>query len=103
MAIAVRVDPGPTGTWVLLDEHPDSINDGYFVNQAYSWKWLDLPASYHNGGTTFAYADGHSDIHRWIYPRTKPPSVARSVILPIDTPKHDEDFDWITERMSVEP
>jgi prepilin-type N-terminal cleavage/methylation domain-containing protein len=25
------VAPGPSMTWVLLDEHPDSMNDGFFV------------------------------------------------------------------------
>jgi prepilin-type N-terminal cleavage/methylation domain-containing protein len=25
------INPGPTMTWVLIDEHPDSINDGFFV------------------------------------------------------------------------
>ena len=60
------VDPGPTKTWVLVDEHPDSINDGFFCvdmngypNPA-SAKLPDFPASYHNGACGFAFADGHS-------------------------------------------
>src|SRR5205814_9184119 len=35
----------PSNIFVFLDEHPDSINDGYFVNKAYVPKWLDLPRS----------------------------------------------------------
>jgi prepilin-type processing-associated H-X9-DG protein len=27
---------------------------------------IDTPASYHNGGCTFAFADGHVEIHRWL-------------------------------------
>src|SRR5436190_11448485 len=54
----------PLGIFVFLDEHPDSINDGYFLNQAdYQW-WIDLPASFHNGAAEFSFAVGHSESHR---------------------------------------
>ena len=94
--------PQPAKIFVFLDEHPDSINDGYFVNRAYLWKWLDLPASYHLGATSFSFADGHSDMHRWIHPQTKPPSLPEAAGLPFDTAKYDEDLGWIINRMSVE-
>ena len=55
-------------TWLTIDEHADSINDGYFINGATSTAWTDIPASYHNGGTGFSYADGHSEIHHWKSP-----------------------------------
>jgi prepilin-type N-terminal cleavage/methylation domain-containing protein/prepilin-type processing-associated H-X9-DG protein len=73
------VDPGPASTWLLVDEHPDSINDGFFCvdmlgypNPA-STTLPDCPASYHNGACGFAFADGHSEIHKWQDGRTKPP------------------------------
>jgi len=57
-------NPGPTETWMYVDEHPDSINDaGCF--SPYKWQWIDLPASYHNGACGFAFADGHSEIKKW--------------------------------------
>jgi prepilin-type N-terminal cleavage/methylation domain-containing protein/prepilin-type processing-associated H-X9-DG protein len=93
----------PTRIFVFLDEHPDSINDGYFVNQARVWKWLDLPASYHNGATSFAFADGHSDMHRWLHPETKPPPQPEAAQLPITTAEYDADLDWLIDRMSVPP
>ena len=54
--------PQPTEIFVFLDEHPDTINDGYFLNKATEYKgsaygdynyaeWRDLPATYHNNGT----------------------------------------------------
>ena len=64
----------PSDIFVFLDEHPDSISDGYFVNQvndpAYATayrqaapnSWLRLPASYHNGATSFSFADGHAEV-----------------------------------------
>ncbi|MEK7707204.1 MAG: prepilin-type N-terminal cleavage/methylation domain-containing protein, partial [Verrucomicrobiota bacterium] len=53
--------PQPSQIFVFLDEHPDSINDGYFLNKAYYREWIDLPPSYHKGGPAFPYADGHSE------------------------------------------
>ena len=77
----------PSDIFVFLDEHPDSISDGYFVNQvndpAYATayrqaapnSWLRLPASYHNGATSFSFADGHAEVHQWLYGSTKLPPV----------------------------
>jgi len=63
----------PARIWVTVDEHPDSINDGYFLTSVDpSWQyWIDLPASYHSGAAGFSFADGHSEIHRWLFPSTK--------------------------------
>jgi len=55
---------GPSDTWVFLDEHPCSINDAGFFNP-HATSWVDQPASYHNGAAGFAFADGHSEIHKW--------------------------------------
>jgi prepilin-type N-terminal cleavage/methylation domain-containing protein/prepilin-type processing-associated H-X9-DG protein len=55
----------PAKTWLFVDEHPDSINDGYFINNPDYNMWSDLPACYHNGACGFAFADGHSEIKKW--------------------------------------
>ena len=59
-------------TFVIVDEHPDSINDGWLQTSPYpditQWspeQWNDLPASYHDGACGIAFADGHSEIHMW--------------------------------------
>jgi prepilin-type N-terminal cleavage/methylation domain-containing protein/prepilin-type processing-associated H-X9-DG protein len=57
--------PRPSKTWLMLDEHPDSINDGYFINNPVAGAWQDIPASYHNGACGFSFADGHSEIKKW--------------------------------------
>ena len=63
----------PTKTWVLLDEHPDSINNAFFTVYVNKPVWEDLPASYHNGACGFAFADGHSEIKTWLEPFTRQP------------------------------
>jgi len=65
------VIPNPVNLFVFVDEHPDSINDGWLITtvgatQAISsGGWEDLPASYHNCSGSFAFADGHAGIHKW--------------------------------------
>ena len=63
--------PGPSDTFVLIDEREDSINDGYFVVDmagypAQTIKLVDYPASYHNRAAGFSFADGHAEIHKWL-------------------------------------
>ena len=67
----------PSDIFVFLDEHPDSITDGNFLNivnattssspyssLAYAEdEWTRLPASYHNGAGSFSFADGHAEVH----------------------------------------
>ena len=57
--------PMPSQTWVTVDEHPDSINDGYFINNFNAGNWQDIVSSYHNGACGFSFADGHAEIHKW--------------------------------------
>ena len=58
--------PAPANIFVFIDEHPDSINDGYFLMQwTYPFEWVDLPASYHNDSSALAFADGHCEAHQW--------------------------------------
>jgi prepilin-type N-terminal cleavage/methylation domain-containing protein len=60
------VNPGPSTTWVFIDEHADSINDGFFhVDMSDTTSWPDLPASYHGESGALSFADGHSAIRRW--------------------------------------
>jgi len=58
--------PGPSLCWVMIDENPYSINDGWFVCDPNTPEiWWDVPASYHNGACGISYADGHSEIKKW--------------------------------------
>jgi len=65
--------PGPSMTFVFLDERADSINDGEWCvsmmgwdpYQPTAWRIVDIPGNYHGGACGFAFADGHSEIHKW--------------------------------------
>ncbi len=96
------VDPGPANTWVLVDEHPDSINDGFFCVDMNGYPTParttlpDVPASYHNGACGFAFADGHSEIKRWSDPRTMPPITQRD--LPTVNQANNKDVLWLWDK-----
>lgn len=96
------VDPGPAMTWVLLDEHPDSINDAFFVIDMRGYPnpaqtaLPDLPASYHNKAGGLAFADGHSEIKRWRDPRTTPP--VKKTGPPSVNQGNNPDALWFWER-----
>jgi prepilin-type N-terminal cleavage/methylation domain-containing protein/prepilin-type processing-associated H-X9-DG protein len=97
----------PADTWVFVDEHPDSINDGFFcvdMNPApnlASARLPDAPASYHNGACGFVFADGHSEIHKWKDKRTQQP-VRRSGFN-AGSQGNNKDIEWLwsktTQRM----
>ena len=95
--------PHPESIFVFLDEHPDSIDDGYFINRASTYQWNDLPGSYHDGGASFAFADGHSELHRWKEASTKVPARPDVVVLPRSIEKKEAaDYYWVIYRMSVD-
>jgi prepilin-type processing-associated H-X9-DG protein len=56
---------GAVNCFIVLDENPWSINDGWFCSDNASQSWVDKPATYHNNACGFSFADGHSEIHKW--------------------------------------
>jgi prepilin-type processing-associated H-X9-DG protein len=102
---------GSSMVFVILDEHADSINDAIFQHDpGYpqgSEKWRDLPASYHNGAGSFSFADGHSEIHKWLER-----SGIKTTIYPViyqswgSQPGHglnmgvSRDYEWLEDHMA---
>ena len=110
--------PQPSDVFVFLDEHPDSIDDGYFLNKSpqesdgyvvttshNDAEWTHLPASYHNSAAALSFADGHSALHRWGQPATVVPPLPNAANLPIWIPSNPAsglaDFNWVLDHMSV--
>lgn len=94
--------PEPARIFVFIEEHPDSVNDGYFLNKPAGYEWIDLPASWHNGGANLVFADGHAESHRWRSASTRRPARPDGAQLPFAVgPEDDGDFDWLMERTTV--
>ena len=94
-------NPGPANVYVILDEHPDSIDDATFTfDPGYavgSEKWRNLPASFHNRVGSFSFADGHSELHKWLDSRTSKP-VTFAPFVPF-FPNQSADYEWLDDHM----
>jgi prepilin-type N-terminal cleavage/methylation domain-containing protein len=92
----------PSNFWVFIDEHPDSINDGYFLNNptTIGGPWGDTPASYHCGSCGISFADGHSELHKWKSNATKIP-VRYAYITPALDAAGRTDYQWLMDRTAV--
>ena len=66
--------PGPSDTWVFIDENPRTINDGSMAISAAAAPGktylIDKPTGLHGGAGALAFADGHAIVHKWKDPRT---------------------------------
>ncbi len=89
-------------TWVFIDEGANSINDAAFAVQitppgSYLGYEIDTPSGRHGGATGMTFADGHSNIHKWMSPLTYKDAGHQSV--------HDPDFltdmAWLSSVSSV--
>ena len=89
--------PQPANTWLTLDEHPDSINDSFFIVSRTASQWGDLPASYHNGACGFSFADGHAEVHKWLSATSKYGVKYNFAVRPFDA-AGKVDFRWYNDR-----
>jgi prepilin-type N-terminal cleavage/methylation domain-containing protein/prepilin-type processing-associated H-X9-DG protein len=87
----------PSMVWVTLDEHPDSINDAFFIVSRTASEWGDTPASYHNGACGFSFADGHAEIHKWRSHTSIYPVKFYFTQVPFDA-VGKQDFQWYNDR-----
>jgi prepilin-type processing-associated H-X9-DG protein/prepilin-type N-terminal cleavage/methylation domain-containing protein len=93
--------PQPSDIFVFIEEHPDTLDDGYFLNKPYSTNWIDLPASYHSGGANVAFADGHVEQHKWVVGSTRYPARAYILPYPLTLDGGVADYSWVVQHMSV--
>jgi len=58
--------PGPSSTWVFIEENPSSIDDAYFaVDPSALNEWYNSPAVLHGYSSVLSFADGHSATQKW--------------------------------------
>jgi prepilin-type N-terminal cleavage/methylation domain-containing protein/prepilin-type processing-associated H-X9-DG protein len=75
------VQPDPSTAFVFIDENPYTIgvsgaqftlpNSPYYTRAGLEPEgWDDVPGVRHGGTATVSFADGHSELHRWLEPST---------------------------------
>jgi prepilin-type N-terminal cleavage/methylation domain-containing protein/prepilin-type processing-associated H-X9-DG protein len=94
------INPVPSKLWVFVDEHPDSINDGWTITSVTDPNnWTDLPASYHCGAAGFCFADGHAEIKHW-QEKSTIVRVTQQQFNGFPAP-NSRDIQWMIERSSA--
>jgi prepilin-type processing-associated H-X9-DG protein len=100
----VTTSIGPSDLFIFLEEHPDSINDGFFAVQmpqsALGTTWIDVPAK--NGNVCpFAFVDGHAEIHKWLSPGNIP-NITWVALTKNGIPElGDRDILWVAKHTTV--
>jgi prepilin-type N-terminal cleavage/methylation domain-containing protein/prepilin-type processing-associated H-X9-DG protein len=88
----------PSDIFTFIDEREDSIDDGAFgvnmIDTAGSAVLVNLPANRHGNSCGISFADGHSEIHKWLDARTTPPISATQLGPNIPSP-NNPDVDWL--------
>lgn len=61
----------PSQTFVLIDEHEDSIDDAHFK----VWfqpdpRWVNMPSDRHGKAAAASFVDGHTELLRWNWPKS---------------------------------
>ena len=94
--------PSPPMAWVLIDEHEDWIDEGWFrvgtlppVDNSATLN--EFPTGRHNRGATLSFVDGHVERHQWKDKQTLQP-VTRSVGYPALSMPGSPDYAWLIER-----
>lgn len=104
--------PGPSDLWVLIEEDPDSIDDGGFAFYMPPYPvgtpnaWFNFPARIHGKTSScLGFDDGHSEIRRWLdlgdleypnYTTYNPGGGSNPSYAPADP-----DVAWMAERTSA--
>jgi prepilin-type N-terminal cleavage/methylation domain-containing protein/prepilin-type processing-associated H-X9-DG protein len=86
--------PPPAQAFVFLDESPSTLDDGYFLVVFNTIIWGNDPGNFHNGACGLSFADGHSEIHKWLDPDTL-------AVRKPTSPKGPRDVPWIQVRTSA--
>jgi prepilin-type N-terminal cleavage/methylation domain-containing protein len=113
--------PGPSDMIVLLEESgydlgSSSRMDGYLqVNNAYGGtagsytgqaSFPDVPGAYHRWGCGMCFADGHSEVHKWLNSQLKIQVTANMTyngIITVGNPTGSTsgDWQWFTSRCAA--
>jgi hypothetical protein len=78
---------GADRIFIFLDEHEDTIEDGFF-----DYQWYALPAWRHSKGALFTFASGAVRLQKWKDPRTRLPVLRKRQY---ETYHDSVDMQWI--------
>ncbi len=91
--------PSPAQAFVFVDESEYTIDDGYFAALVNENTWQNFPAVRHGGSASFSFADGHSEIKRWLEPSTAKLNNPNGFSpAPKFGTQRNRDLQWVSDR-----
>ncbi|MFM8360893.1 MAG: hypothetical protein ACKOET_20265, partial [Verrucomicrobiota bacterium] len=92
-----------SGSMVFVEEaDPRSYNNGTWVIDVNPPGWVDPFAIFHGNWSTFGFADGHSEGHRWVDARTiaaaRDSAAGKSSFFWTGGNGRNADFRWVWDR-----
>lgn len=97
--------PGPSQTWIFIEESPSYIDDGFFASDPITpTQWYEIPALLHGRSSNMSYADGHVEGRLWtdgnmINAANNPTYVGQDVTLTASTTSGD--LAWFLSRCTA--
>ncbi|HXT12627.1 MAG TPA: prepilin-type N-terminal cleavage/methylation domain-containing protein [Candidatus Angelobacter sp.] len=78
---------GSSDCFQFLDENPASLNDGWFDYILNGTGINDRPAVNHGNSSSFSFADGHAELHKWV-----------DKFLKLNTSGQGADTSWLAQH-----
>jgi prepilin-type processing-associated H-X9-DG protein len=92
----------PADIWIYVDDDPWTINDDAMAVVAEVAEFVDYPSTQHQNATSFAFADGHSELHKWASTVLVHESEVGITEVPTGLPKQDWFWwAWHATRSSI--
>ncbi len=91
--------PPPTMALVFADESEFTIDDGYFAVMVVADTWENYPSIRHGGSASFSFADGHSELKRWVEPSTAALKAPLGFVTAARYgTQRNRDLQWLSDR-----
>ena len=95
----------PVNAFIFCDETMYSLNDGWMQIDCVNADWPDIPAAYLGGRNEFSFADGHSEVRKWVTSALKNVPYKYNVIgttaPALPGGKQNADWIWFTSHATV--
>lgn len=93
----------PSSAMVFIEESdPRSYNRGTWVIDVNPLGWVDPFAIFHGSVSTFSFADGHAELHKWLEPSTikaaRDSAAGKDSFYWAGGNKNSRDFRWVYDR-----
>ena len=90
----------PASRFVFADVNPASICTPGFGVDVTAQSWIHYPSGLHSGKGVIVFADGHTEAHRWVDPRTTMQPGTGNYLPHATASPNNPDLTWLAAQTS---